>query len=197
VSRLLVVTAVAAERDAIAGTPGIDVLVGGIGPAESAAATARALAPGRYDRVLSAGIAGGFAGVEVGSVVIATSIVFADLGAETGEGFLAVDELGFGRTRYDVELSVYGALAAPAGTILTVSTVTGTATTKQLLSNRYPDAVAEAMEGAGVAAAAAASGVAFGEVRAISNLVGPRDRSAWRIPGALAALAAAFARIEG
>ena len=45
------------------------------------------------------------------------------------------------------------------------------------------------MEGAGVAAAAARHGVPFAEVRAISNLVGPRDRAAWRIPEALAALA--------
>ena len=38
---------------------------------------------------------------------------------------------------------------------------------------RCPDAVAEAMEGAGVLAAARIHGVAFAEVRTISNLVGP------------------------
>ena len=39
------------------------------------------------------------------------------------------------------------------------------------------------------------AGVAFGEVRAISNLVGPRDRDAWDIPLALRALAGALAAI--
>jgi futalosine hydrolase len=44
------------------------------------------------------------------------------------------------------------------------------------------------MEGYGVACAADAVGVSFGEVRTISNAVGPRDRDAWRIGDALAAL---------
>jgi futalosine hydrolase len=51
------------------------------------------------------------------------------------------------------------------------------------------------MEGFGVACAAA--GKPFGEVRAISNLVGPRDREAWRIAPALAALETAFRRLAG
>ena len=82
-----------------------------------------------------------------------------------------------------------GALrTAVAGPILTVHTVTGTATGTSTISRRHPDAVAEGMEGFGVATAAAGAGVAFGEVRTISNLVGPRDRAGWRIPDALAAL---------
>jgi futalosine hydrolase len=48
--------------------------------------------------------------------------------------------------------------------------------------------VAEAMEGFGVATAAAGAGVPFAELRAISNLVGPRDRAAWRLEDAFAAL---------
>ena len=52
--------------------------------------------------------------------------------------------------------------------------------------------ITEAMSGgAGVAAAAARHGVAVAEIRAISNAVGPRDRSSWRIDAALAALARA------
>jgi futalosine hydrolase len=81
------------------------------------------------------------------------------------------------------------------GTVVTVSTVTGTAGTAAVLRARYPDAVAEAMEGFGVATAAALHGVPFAEVRAISNLVGPRDRPSWRIREALAALGSAFAAI--
>jgi futalosine hydrolase len=48
------------------------------------------------------------------------------------------------------------------------------------------------MEGYGVATAAALVGVAFAEVRAISNLVGPRDRPSWRVSDALAALGTAL-----
>ena len=195
--RLLVVTAVAAERDAIAPALGddADVIVGGVGPAEAGASTARALATGSYDRVLSAGIGGGFPGVEVGSVVAASSIVFADLGAEADTGFVPLDELGFGRAAYAPTLGAE--LGLRLGSILTVSTVTGRASTATALLARFPDALAEAMEGAGVAAAAVGAGARFGEVRAISNAVGPRDRDAWRIPDALSALTQAFEAFNG
>jgi futalosine hydrolase len=55
--------------------------------------------------------------------------------------------------------------------------------------------VAEGMEGAGVAAAAALYGVPFAEVRAISNPVGPRDRGTWRVAEALEALGSAVASV--
>lgn len=47
------------------------------------------------------------------------------------------------------------------------------------------------MEGYGVGCAAADAGVRYGELRTISNPVGPRDRAAWRIGEALDALTAA------
>src|SRR5438105_2588005 len=78
------------------------------------------------------------------------------------------------------------------GPTLTVSTVTGTDQRAVELASRH-GALAEAMEGAGVCAAAAARGVAVLEIRAISNPVGRRDRAGWDVPGALAALSRAFA----
>jgi futalosine hydrolase len=51
------------------------------------------------------------------------------------------------------------------------------------------------MEGYGVGCAAAGAGVAFAELRTISNPVGPRDRAGWRITEALAALTAAAAAL--
>ncbi|MCW2495929.1 futalosine hydrolase [Jatrophihabitans sp.] len=204
--RLLVVTAVDAERDAIlaaahgAGAGGLEVLVGGVGPAEAAAATAFRLAAEAYDLVISAGIAGGFTPLQTGDIAVAASIVFADLGADSTEGFRPVSALGFGGERYDVVPRLAVELAdctgGHLGTILTVATVTGSAERADTLIARHPDAVAEAMEGAGVAAAAARAGVPVAEVRAISNTVGPRDRAAWRIPEALAALGTAIAAID-
>ena len=195
------VTAVAAERDAIAAA--IDegastvVLAGGIGPASSAAYTSAALAAADYDLVLSAGIAGGF-DLPIGAVVVASRVVHAQLGRETPDGF---EPLGSAVASLDVEPGLVAELAgrsgATTGTVLTVSTVTGTARTADALRARYPDAVAEAMEGFGVATAALVHGVPFGEIRAISNAVGPRDRAAWRVDEALAALAKAVAAVAG
>ncbi|MEU9182476.1 futalosine hydrolase [Streptomyces sp. NPDC048550] len=179
--------------------PGLaaDVLVGGVGPAAAAAATATALALADYSLVVSAGIGGGFPpAAPVGSLVVADAVVAADLGAETPDGFLDVRQLGFGRSVHlpPAELAARaaeatGALLAP---VLTVSTVTGTADRAALLAARHPLAGAEAMEGFGVAEAAAAHGLPVLEIRAVSNAVGPRDRDAWRIGDALAALTAGF-----
>ncbi|WP_405439871.1 futalosine hydrolase [Streptomyces avidinii] len=179
--------------------PGIafDVLVGGVGPAAAAAAAATALALADYSLVISAGIGGGFApAAPLGSLVVADAIVAADLGAETPDGFLDVTELGFGHSVHlpPAELAARaaeatGALLAP---VLTVSTVTGTAERAAELAARHPMAGAEAMEGFGVAEAAAAHGLPVLEVRAVSNAVGPRDRAAWRIGDALAALTEGF-----
>ncbi|PVC74365.1 futalosine hydrolase [Streptomyces sp. CS081A] len=186
----------------------VDVLVGGVGPAAVAAATGTALAYAAltggasgerpYDLLVSAGIAGGFRPTApLGSLVVSSAIVAADLGAETPDGYLAVDALGFGRSVHPVpgELTdrIAAALAAEGlpcavAPVLTVSTVTGTARRAAELAERHPGAAAEAMEGFGVAEAAAAYGVPVVELRAVSNAVGPRDRAAWRIGDALDAL---------
>ena len=177
----------------------ISVIAVGVGPAAAAAATATALARTPYDLVVSAGIAGGFQPeAPVGSLVVADEITVADLGAETSDGFLPVTELGFGTVTHRPPAALVRALAtatgARPGTVLTVSTVTGTAARAAELRARHPRALAEAMEGFGVAEAAVAHGVPVLELRAVSNPVGPRDRAAWRIGDALAALTEGFGK---
>ncbi|MFI6267896.1 futalosine hydrolase [Micromonospora zamorensis] len=208
---LLVVTAVPAEAEAVrAGLtdPTVTVTPVGVGPAVAGAATARLLAlaeaAGRpYRAVVSAGVAGGFTGrAEVGDTVLGTASIAADLGAESPDGFIPVDELGMPPAMLGVggvvptDPSLLAALraalpAATTGPVLTVSTVTGTAASTEELRRRHPEAVAEAMEGYGVAVAAAQAGVPFAELRTISNPIGPRDRDAWRLREALTALTAA------
>ncbi|MCX4520187.1 futalosine hydrolase [Streptomyces anulatus] len=220
--RVLVVTAVPVERDAVTrafgGTPetvalpgaelhrlgAFDVLAGGAGPAAAAAATAFALASGSsapepYGLVVSAGIGGAFTPLTpLGSLVVASDIVAADLGADTPDGFLPVTALGFGRDRFApppaLVRKVAATTGAAAGPVLTVSTVTGTAERAGALLAAHPGALAEAMEGFGVAEAAARAEVPVLELRAVSNTVGPRDRDAWRIGDALAALTEAFGK---
>lgn len=203
--RILVVTSVSIEKEAILrgikNTEKIDVLVAGVGPIAAAARTAKALASAKYSLVVCAGIAGGFVDqAEVGSIVVANEIIAADLGAQTPEGFCSLDKLGFGTTRFQIEDNLVAQIAdglraasvsVHIGPILTVSTVTGTQAAALELANRIPGATAEAMEGFGVATASDAYDLPFLEIRAISNLVGPRDRSAWRIDEALKALESA------
>lgn len=229
-NRLLVVTAVAAERDAaLRGLSGADrevtdrvlsyelrrvptragettFVAGGVGPAAAAACTAALLAlDGPYDAVVAAGVAGGFTGhAEPGSVVVADRVVLADLGADSPEGFLPLDELGLGQVavdlpaehvRWAVDRVSAGSVAGPVvGTVVTVSTVTGTDERATALAARL-DAAAEAMEGGGVLCATRPHEVPFVELRTISNAVGRRDRSRWRLPEALSALSAAVAAL--
>ncbi len=199
-------TAVPAERDAVTrafgDTPGssgeYEVIAAGVGPAAAAAGAATALARAPYDLVVSAGIGGGFH-APPGALLVADAIVAADLGAETPEGFVPVTGLGFGTVEHRPPASlvraVADATAATTGTVLTVSTVTGTAGRAAALLAAHPGAVAEAMEGFGVAEAAVQAGLPVLEIRAVSNAVGPRDRDAWRIGDALAALTGAFAKL--
>ncbi len=205
--RILVVVAVPAEKEAVwrglKGDGRFDVVAAGVGPVAAAANTAKALAAAGYGLAVSAGIGGGFPGrAGVGSLVVANEIVAADLGVETPEGFASLDELGFGSTRIQVDVNLVNAVAealraaelpVTTGPVLTVSTVTGTAESAAELAARVPGAIAEAMEGYGVAFAAQERGVPVLELRAISNLVGPRDRTAWRINEALGVLEAACA----
>ncbi len=218
-ARILVITAVEAEAQAVLGGLGVagtrqlgpyggsgahtgagpvTVLAGGVGPARSAACAGTALALDRPDLVVSAGVAGGFAGrVAPGDVVIADRLIHADLGADAPDGFAPLDPGLAGETAHALNPDLVAAAAertpaAVVGPVLTVSTVTGTAARAAELAARH-DAAAEAMEGAGVYAAARAHGVPFLEIRAISNAVGPRDRGAWEIPRALDALGRAFA----
>ncbi|MBI1758624.1 MAG: futalosine hydrolase [Actinobacteria bacterium] len=217
-TRVLVITAVDAERDAVlarlgpsrpagpgrygtrvCGTAAGEVTVArcGVGPAAAAAGTAVLSAAGNHDLIISAGIAGGFPGrAEVGRIVIADQIISADLGADSPNGFLGLSELGFGRSEHPLPADLVAMAAArtggAVGPVLTVSTATGTAERAAALAARH-HAMAEAMEGAGVYAAGDAYGVPVLEVRGVSNLVGPRDPARWDVPVALRALSVAFA----
>jgi futalosine hydrolase len=223
-SVVLVVTAVAAERDAVAdgiGSPqavtvgpygssrrcettGLDVLVvaGGVGPAAAAAAAAHVVATQDVALLVSMGVAGSFASARLahGDTAVASSIVAADLGAMSPERFLDLTALGLdGGAIVDCPPLLVAAardriagagLHVAVGAILTLSTMTGTAERAAELMARH-GAVAEAMEGAGVAHVAALHDLPVLEVRTVSNEVGLRDRTSWDLVTALTSLGTA------
>jgi futalosine hydrolase len=222
-NRTLVVTAVEAERASVlAGLgpvglsidpnapstrhSGVDVIAGGVGPAAAAAATAVTLAVAEvlgypYDRVISMGIGGALADrAAFVEIVVGTVSIAADLGAQSQDGFLSMTELGFGRNQIEANqvlvTDLIGSVGdAKFGAILTVATVTGRTERAAELAARHPSALIEAMEGYGVACAADVTHTPFAEVRTVSNAVGLRDRAAWRIPDALAALTKAAGHV--
>lgn len=185
-----------------------NVLVSGVGPVAAALTTQSALTEQCYDLVVSAGIAGAFSGqgLHPGDVVLSSQIIQADLGAWDEDHFCSLKELGLSLSPTQEHSGIFevwpkaciGAkqIGASYGPMLTLSSVTGTDIQAQKLQERYPDALTEGMEGAGVAHASWLAGVPVIEIRGISNMVGPRDRSAWQIAPALIACAQGLAGLE-
>ncbi|MFC3831291.1 MULTISPECIES: futalosine hydrolase [Deinococcus] len=175
------------------------VVVSGVGPVAAALATQRALLEQPAGLVISAGIGGAYpgSGLNPGDLAVSSEIIHADLGAWDGDMWLELDALGLS-VRSDGQQGIRFAVwdgaeeaarraDAPFGPLLTLSSVTGSALQAAALTARHPGALTEGMEGAGVAHAALVAGVPVVEVRGVSNPVGPRDRSAWRLGEALAA----------
>lgn len=202
--RILLVTAVEAEQRAILNGLSttttsfmVDVICGGVGPVAAATCTARHLALTNYIGVISIGIAGHYIDVPNETVCLANRIQLAEFGVQTMTGhFLPAETLGWGTSVYDVDGTLLhrcqtaieqSATGYPlvVGPILTVQCATGTAETAHKRRTLYPDAVAEAMEGYGVAWAAHVAHVPALEIRTFSNAVGPRDPQQWRISEAL------------
>ena len=175
----------------------IALLETGVGPVNAAHRTTLFLAREETGLVVNCGIAGAYPGSElaIGDVACAATETFADLGADSPDGFLDMAELG--TPVIDVDPPLFNTIPAALfphadrRPFVTVSTTTGTDARAAELVRRTGGAV-ESMEGAAVLQVARMLGVPAGEVRGISNPVGDRDRAAWRVREAAAAAQAAL-----
>jgi futalosine hydrolase len=85
----------------------------------------------------------------------------------------------------------------PRGRFATLDAVTADIDVGAALQRRF-DVAIESMEGAAAAVVAARLGVPFAQLRAVSNLVGERDRARWDLSGAVrTATDAAAAALAG
>lgn len=173
----------------------VDVLVTGVGMVATAAWCSRALAQARYDLALNCGICGSFDPVlRPGRVVHVVADRMAELGAEDGDAFLSVEELKLldedefpfsGGQLLNAMPPVNSALDAfPAVAGITVNTVHGNRGSIDAAVARFNPQV-ESMEGAAFMYSCLLAGVPFAQIRAVSNMVEPRNRAAWNIAGAI------------
>jgi futalosine hydrolase len=179
-------------------THAIDVLTTGVGAVATAAWCSGLFARERYDVALNAGVCGSFRpALPPGTVVHVTADRLADLGAEDGETFLSVhelqllgeDEFPFTRGRL-VNAHPPGNAALdrlPVADAITVNTAHGNTATIARAVERFNPHV-ESMEGAAFMYACLLHGVAFAQIRAVSNIVERRNRAAWKLREAVAAL---------
>ena len=195
--RILIVTAVQAEVDAIGRPSGTFVVAGGIGRTNAAAATIEAvLSDGPFTWIINAGVAGSLGGgnLSLGDIVIANKCVYAEEGLMTPDGFQDMEQMGFSLGNFTgnevpvdpwmlERLSGLGRV----GSIATVATCSGTDEQAELVANRT-DCICEAMEGAAVVHAANRVSAPAIEIRAISNTTGQRDTQEWNLELALRTL---------
>ena len=195
--RLLIVTAVKAEADAIGSISNAMVVFGGIGRTNAAATTTQAiLEDGPFDLVINAGVAGSLSGsgVEITQAVLASKCIYFEEGVITPSGFTDMDALGFSLGDFPgncvpVDENAYSILRDQfvCGPIATVATCSGSDDAAMEVVKRT-GAIAEAMEGAAVVHAALRLGTGAIELRVISNTTGDRNKQQWQLEEALNAL---------
>lgn len=164
----------------------------GIGMVNTAIQLERAFAKQKPDFVFQVGIGGSFnPKLPIGSVVQVVQETYAELGAESPEGFLNLEALGFtnfrtgGRTYFNtLDNPTPPLVGLECATGITVNRVHGLSESITQIKDLW-NADIESMEGAAFFQVCLEHEVPFAEIRAISNLVEPRNREAWDILGAL------------
>jgi futalosine hydrolase len=132
-----------------------------------------------------------------GTVVHVIEERLSELGAEDGDTFIPVEQLGLGQSSVITndgwpQNAALLALRRVCG--ITVNTVHGSAESIAAVVARCSPQV-ESMEGAAFAYACSLAAVPYAQVRAVSNVVERRNREAWQMDRAIAALNDAALRI--
>ncbi len=171
----------------------------GVAKVNTAAGLALAIAKLQPRAVIQFGIGGAYIGsfLSVGMLAVAKREIHIDTGLKT-ENWQDMAQLGFPLLKkkqtyhnvFPTDASLSKALARVTGaTICTFGsseTVTGNFADAQALQQRF-DLSIESMEGAAAAQVCLALDTPFAELRAVSNIVGERNKQAWNIPLAVRA----------
>lgn len=173
----------------------IETCITGVGMMQAAFNLTQKIATYQPDFVLQAGMAGAFqeSKLPIGSLVFAGKDMVADLGAEDGDNFLDVFELGlinendfpFSEKWLVNPLESFAKnIDLPNVKAITVNTVSGHLNTIQRLQQLWKADI-ETMEGAALHFVCLKMNIPFAQVRAISNYIEPRDKSKWKMKEAI------------
>ena len=157
------------------------VLITGVGMVATAYALGKTFGAEQFDLAINAGIAGSFIKrISLGEVVRVSEDCFPELGAEDGEDFVSIDQLGFGKSgvvppEYNHGLGDFRQVRG-----ITVNKVHGNEfSIEKTLKRLSPDV--ESMEGAAFFYACNDVNLPGIQLRAISNYIEKRNRANWNI----------------
>ena len=161
--------------------PDLFTLITGAGMVKTAFELGK-LIGSRFDVVINAGVCGCFTGFAIGDLLNVTHDRFCEMGAEDGSKFITINELGLGEQEvtaaYPFDHPIVNKLPATNG--ITVNRVHGNEKSIAQVVERFQPHV-ETMEGAAFLHAANELRWKCLQIRAVSNMVTPRDRDAWNI----------------
>lgn len=195
--QILIVSATALEITALRiQKPGLHYLITGVGVPASLYHLQDALRNTKYDLVIQAGIGGSFdEKVALSSVHAIKKDVFADL---------AIYEKGILQTLFDVgladpnshpysngwlvnESAILSTTNLPKANAITVNMVTDKPETFDIYKQTFHPLI-ESMEGAAFHYVCLLQKVPFLQIRSISNYVGERDKSKWKLKESIQSL---------
>lgn len=182
--KLLVVSATAFEiKPFVHNYPKGDVLITGVGVPAAMFSLTKVLLTGQFDFAIQAGIAGSFSPEQITKVFAVAKDTFADIGFYDNGDFKTVFDYGFANANEPpfkngwLHAEYFADLQK--ATAVTVNKVTNNDSDINIIRQKFnPDI--ESMEGAAFHYACLQSGVPFLQLRAVSNLVGDRDKYNWR-----------------
>jgi futalosine hydrolase len=173
------------------------VLITGVGMLPSSYYLTERVIQDRPDLVIAAGIAGSFREeIKPGNVVMIQEEVLADVGVRENNAFVDVFDLGLANSDQspfvdkvlinNTDFDSYGpGIAKVRG--CTVNEISTSECKIDMIKNKY-HAHVESMEGAAIHFVCINQQVPFIHIRSISNYVGERDKSKWKMKAALDAL---------
>ena len=167
----------------------IDFLITGIGMVPTAYMITRQFAASEYDLAINIGLAGSFdRSLEIGEVVRVEVDHLSEVGAEDGDNFLTLEEMGLeGLSSVSMEIDSDTLNSLPVVSGITVNTVHGNEASIERIVHRLNPSI-ETMEGAAFLFVCKREKTMAIQLRSISNYVEKRNRENWNIELALSNL---------
>jgi len=166
-----------------------DILITGVGIPATVYHLTKKLLTQKYDLAIQAGIAGTFTNrLDLGEVIAIKEDAFADIGIEEKgkmqtlfeTGFIKKDDFPFTNGWLVNQQPVLEKTSLPLAKAVTVNKISDSDFQNKLMIEKF-SAEVESMEGAAFHYVCLQQKINFLQIRSISNTVGERDKSKWKL----------------